>query len=354
MTTVNAFRDAASAHFARSRKLVWTILACTFAFVFSGWFAVQFMPPGNWQLGVQLALIASLVAVVFIAIAVGAICNEGRFGLDARLVCAHCGGRVHLYREFVLETGACPYCHGRVLVDLRKPHHLDHARTATALRKVDDGSAEKTDSTRRRVARLLITLSIYAIVIVAQSLVAMAIAPGYLSLAPAVIVAFIPLSLCAVTCVIFAPGPRRDLVYMTLVETQMGFTVLMFVARSVPFFRLGNWAPAAVAALVVAIGAHGMVRSWRRFLAPERCPGCDRNSLIPAAFSQAVLRSFYNYSWCFRCEGRYKRLRAHGARWLDASGAGDDRFYWMWSARDWLGRRLDQLVGMVRSRLSRS
>ena len=121
MITLDEFRDAVTIHIARSRRLVWMVTHTVFLLFACVWLAALILVPES--LGLEHAVIGltGLGAVAGAAVVVVTLRNEGRLGVDLRLVCPRCGRPFPLYGELVLETGNCPRCGSRVLANWEPP-----------------------------------------------------------------------------------------------------------------------------------------------------------------------------------------------------------------------------------------
>jgi hypothetical protein len=132
MTTIDKFRDAVSNHFARSRKLVWTVFAAGLLLFSTAWLAVQFVvTEGFTQYYAFTGLIFGLGAITFLVTSLGTWCKVRRPCSDPRLVCAQCGRPVQMYCGLVIATGDCPQCGWRILGDRgygKKPQWPDAER----------------------------------------------------------------------------------------------------------------------------------------------------------------------------------------------------------------------------------
>jgi len=118
MTTIDKFRDAVTNHFARSRKVVWTVFAAGLLLFANAWLAVQVVvPEGSTQYYAFTGLMVGLIALTFLVIFLGTWCHVQWSGSDPRRVCPQCGRPPQIYSALVIATGDCPHCGGRVLGD---------------------------------------------------------------------------------------------------------------------------------------------------------------------------------------------------------------------------------------------
>jgi DNA-directed RNA polymerase subunit RPC12/RpoP len=347
MNTIDEFRDAVTTHFAWSRKLVWTLIAAGL-FVFAGaWLTVQAeVPIGSGQYYAFTGLTVGLIAVLVVAVFVGAWCNEGRAGIDPRLACPRCGSKLQIHSALVIATGNCPHCSWRVLADWLPPPFVE--KRDRDLISIFPRQTERSNgrlSVLRMRFRGLAVLVVYVVVTLAMIICALSMTGQESAERLAPLLTFIPLVLCGLSALILNPGPRRDLIYMLFVQLLMGFVAISMAGLALYSARTGETITASLLAVVIIVGVRNSLVFGKRFLIPEPCPDCGRKSLLHAAMQHPGLRTYHDYFWCLNCYERHKRLRS--GPWERAWSPCDDRFYWLWNCGRWFRSNLDRIRGKM-------
>ena len=332
MSTIDEFRDAATNHFAWSRKVVWTSIAVGFLLFAGGWLSVQvIVPVGPAQYYALTGLTVGLIAVVVSAVFLGVWCNEGWSGTDPRLVCPQCSRSLQIYSELVIATGNCPRCGGRVLADWLAPavvEQCDREPASIVPRRIEriDG---RMSPLRLRLRRVMIVAA-YVAVTLAMVLYHGGIGGGQSTDPSPSVLVFIPLVLCGLSALILVPGPHRDWIYNVFVVLQFAFCALSLAGFALTSIQIGGSILGGLLAVVSIVGVRGTFFHGGLFLIPRPCPECGRNALVHAAMQRPGMRTYHDYFWCLNCCERYKRLRS--GPWEQAWSPSDDRFYWLWSS----------------------
>ena len=175
------------------------------------WLAVQFVVPvGYTQFYGFTGLIVGLFAVMIVAIFVGAWRNEGRIGVDRRLICPHCCRPLPIHSALVIETGICPHCGERVLADWLAPIVVEKSeRGPHSIVPRGIGRGEGRATVLRLRLRRLMAVIVYVAVTVALVLYAFTITgtqPAPFSQA-LFILTLIPLVWCVLSVLVLAPVP---------------------------------------------------------------------------------------------------------------------------------------------------
>jgi len=117
MLTVDKFHAAVTAHFARSRRLVYSSLLACILILVAEVMVSFFIPLSASGEYVDLGLKIGLFVLVFASCMLGAWHNQARSRRDPRLVCPHCLAPLQLYGALVIATRNCPGCGLRVLAE---------------------------------------------------------------------------------------------------------------------------------------------------------------------------------------------------------------------------------------------
>jgi hypothetical protein len=120
MLTVEKFHDAVTAHFARSRWLVYSVMIGCVLILVAETVVASYTPLGAW--GFFDGGFKAVVGVLTMASCMlGAWHNEARSRRDPRLLCPHCERPLQMHGALVIATRNCPNCGLRVLAEPTPP-----------------------------------------------------------------------------------------------------------------------------------------------------------------------------------------------------------------------------------------